>query len=335
MPSDGRVESAVQALAPAIERYRSTVSATLEEIRRFLTRSTAVGDDRERAIGAELGPFAAGRIDVESFSRLLAASDKIDPATVDTVRDACQLVERTMGDDRMFLVTVDPGEGLGAALARAFERAGRLLAAARVVTYVKRAGRAPRGNGLLGPLSFGYWKAAERRLAPPLVVSVDGADLHAGELTRFLDDGVCIVLIVRGDCPPAPLARLITPGTLVLQTSDPEELARIGDAPGPAVGALVPETAARFVHDPEVGPNPWDRITLTAVPEDESTLRTIGGVSVRQQREDLRHLIDLARTPSTSGEPSAAAEAAGPAASDPADRLAAWLLSQVDLDDPG
>jgi hypothetical protein len=102
-------------------------------------------------------------------------------------------------------------------------------------------------------LPFEEWTKAERQARPPIVLRVQGTDLHAGGLERFLDGGQHIVLIVEGPSSPAPLARLVTPGTLVLQTNDEFGLEEFANATGPAIAAIVPDTAARFLHDPGAG----------------------------------------------------------------------------------
>jgi hypothetical protein len=166
------------------------------------------------------------------------------------------------------------------------------------------------------------------------VVEIDGADLRAGELAEFLDGNMKIVLVVRGESSPAPLARLVTPSTFVLQTSDETGFERFAAFEGPAVAALVPESAARFMHDPAAGQGAGDRLDVIHLPE-EMPKKTLGGMSVRQQIDELEQLKVLA---SCSGEPVATTDGAEPVAermvSDhPVDQLAAWLLSQADLSD--
>ncbi len=108
-------------------------------------------------------------------------------------------------------------------------------------------------DSLLDAAEFRAWNKAERRFAPPLVVEVDGADLHAGALLDFADGREKIVLVVRGAMPPAPLVRCITPGTFVLQTVDGTRPRPLAAFDGPAIAALVPEGAAVFLHDPGAG----------------------------------------------------------------------------------
>ena len=154
---------------------------------------------------------------------------------------------------------------------------------------------------------------------------LDGADLHVGALSDYADGREKIVLVVRGPAPPAPLARCVTPGTLVLQTTDGTGLDRVAAFEGPAVAAVMPEGAAVFLHDPAAGREPWQRLTVPTL--GEVPRHRISGISPWQMAEDRTLLSDLARTPfaiPASGGP--ATHAVG--ADDAVDRVAAWLLDQ-------
>jgi hypothetical protein len=179
----------------------------------------------------------------------------------------------------------------------------------------------------LSGLPFRLWTRAERRSAPPLVVTVAGPDLHAAALADYADGRQKIVLVVDGACAPAALVRLVTPGTLVMQSTDPEALESVARFEGPAVAAVVPETAAAFTHDPTAGDEPWQRMTIQRLPS--PPFAPVPGMSAWQLREDVAQLAALAAAPAARPMPTAAALAAeGP---DAVDRLAAWLLGQADL----
>jgi hypothetical protein len=95
----------------------------------------------------------------------------------------------------------------------------------------------------------------------------------------------------------------------------------------------VPESAARFVHDPATGPDARARLKITSLPEDRRR-KPVGGVSVAQQSEELLHLKSLGGQVGVAV-PAEAAAVAVPVSSDPVDKLAAWLLNQADLKDLG
>jgi hypothetical protein len=154
--------------------------------------------------------------------------------------------------------------------------------------------------------------------------------MRPATLAHLMDGSMHVVFVVRGACAPAPLVRLITPGTLVLQTRDATGLNRFGAYDGPAIAALVAENAATFIHDPERGAELWQRIKVWNRPTVESR-RSIGGISPRQQRDELAQLNAMSEQPAFSTIPIDALAPAG--AGDPSDRLASWLLAQSGLED--
>lgn len=334
MPSDPRMEMAMVALADPIARYRSAVAATVEELRGYLSNLRAADEGVSERPGAELGHFAEGRIDLERFADLLTNKPVVDPATMEGLSAAFETLSDVAAEaDDLFRIDVKSGGRLRDAVVTALENAGRAFGAARVARRATLGSlRSGVDDHLLGPMGFERWSEAERQLAPPLAIEIDGADLHAAGLAEFLDKGVKIVLVVRGPAPPAPLVRLITPGTFVLQTADEAGLERFGDVEGGAIAAIVPEGCALFIHDPAGGDEPWERIEIIRLPEAEPS-RPIGGMSRWQLTEELRQLASLDRTRARA----VAATEAGPAAAaarvqyDPAEKLAAWLLSQADL----
>jgi hypothetical protein len=180
---------------------------------------------------------------------------------------------------------------------------------------------------------FAEWNATERRIAPPLVVMVDGKDLNVAGLAEFLDGALKIVLIVRGSSSPAPLVRLITPNTFVVQAVDHSALERLARWEGPGIAALMSETAARFEHDP--GAAASELFTVGFLPEPK-VLKPMGGISASQQTEELEQLKTLCESArvAMAGAGTTAKESASGTA-DPADKLAAWLLQRADLADVG
>ena len=89
----------------------------------------------------------------------------------------------------------------------------------------------------------------------------------------------------------------------------------------------MPDSTAQFVHDPNGGDTPAQRLTLISMPEKPPRM-SVGGLSGKQQAEELAQLQALAGAGGAAA-PSATAAPAAPA--DPVDKLAAWLLSQADL----
>ncbi len=334
MPSDDRLSGALRALAAPVQAFRSTLAQTADEMAQWL-RDLAAGREALHARWAEeLGPFAEGRIAVERLAQVLAAAPSLNGAGADVVRRAHRtLAELLARGDAGFTVHVSRGESLYDAVAQRLADLGRAFGAARVAREV-REGRLPQDRYLavLERFPFTRWNRAERRLAPPLVVEASGGDLRAAGLADLLDGRLKLVLVVSGECAPAPLARLIAPGTFVQQALTPDELGDLVTWEGPGVAALVHPAAARFVHDPRAGRTPAERLRVAYLPA-EPPRRAIDGISAAQQAEELALLQALAQpappAPSVAAPAPSAAAQAEPA--DPAAQLAAWLLAQAEL----
>jgi len=338
MPSDERVDLVFQALAGQRDAFLAALGTTADQVDHYIAAHGNSNGTRER-VTVELGPFAGSRIDAERFSSLFATAS-LDGRLLKTIQKARDTIRGLAALDRdLFLADVPSGGSLTTTVARALERIGLAFGAARVFDQA-RSGAAARNKGApdLDGFAFPEWSRRERALAPPLVVTVDGADLRTGGLAEFLDGAQKIVLVVRGEAPPAPLVRLITPGTFVVQTYEVNGLDRFAAWDGPGVAALMPESAAVFTHDPAAGPAAWQRLSIGSVPAQEPT-RPTGGLSVRQQAEELRQLTAMAEAARPSGlvrgDAGASAIPAGAVetTTDPVDKLAAWLLQQADLTD--
>jgi len=334
MPSEPKVAMALAALARPAAEFRALLQGAVglgDEFRNSLSESEG---DRARRSALGLGEFAVGRIDAARFAQLFCRAPGAEPASLAALEQALKTLRAFLAHpDHLFVAEVVAGARVGGTVNAALARAGRALNAVMLVEAV-RSGRYDKVQHarLLESAEFLDWNRAERRVAPPLVITVDGAALHAGALADFADGQVKIVLVVRGACPPAPLARCVTPGMFVLQTVDGTGLDRLAHFDGPAVAAIVPETAAQFVHDPALGREPWQRITIRAAGEPPK--KAIGGMSVYQMAEDLRVLHDLARTPFAVPTPGGAATPAL-GAPDAVDKIASWLLGQSGLPGTG
>jgi hypothetical protein len=337
MPSDtpDQLRTALDAVARQRATFRSAVIAAHERARAVL----AEGGGAERAT-LELGLFGGGRIDAARFAALAAPASTLDYASRTRIETAANLLRAfAAADDSSFVVDVPRGGRLRFAVASALAELGGAFGAAATVELA-RSSRfdAVMHTDLVDALGFELWGKAERSAAPPLVVRVHGSDLRAGVLADFLDGNLHIVLVVDGPCAPAPLVRLITPGTFVLQIAavdcHPErsEGSALFDLfskfDGPAVMAMMPSSAACFLHDPTGGRSVWQRLRVWNRPA-RFPRRALGGASGRQQAEELLQLDALSERPSLESAPVASLVPAG--AGDPTDRLATWLLDAAGL----
>lgn len=331
MPSDPRVAVALAALKQPTAEFRAAVQGALVQAESLLAAQSSSVEARAERAGRELGRFAAGRVSPERFAALFSGAPHLDAASRDALERAVSILRAVAQQgDSLFVAEVTPGRRLGATIDQALAVAGRAFGSIVISELVRGECYVPAEHDrLLDAAEFRAWNKAERRFAPPLVIEVDGADLHAGALLDFADGREKLVLVVRGDAPPAALARCITPGTFVLQTVDGTGLDLLAGFEGPAIAAFVSEDAAVFLHDPTRGTEPWQRLTVMRLPE--APKKAIGGASAWQMGEDLKMLADLARTPFAV--PGASGAKAMPAlgAGDAVDRLASWLIDSSGL----
>ena len=329
MPSEAAATHVREALARAHDAFRSALSITVEQVRGTLATQRA--DDRLEA--AELGDFAVNRIDSVRFTSLFADRRDLDVSSVERMEEAFAALSDIAGRAAdLFEVNVEPGASLRASICVALADVGRAFGAARVFELARTGRfREEEHASWLRAFPFSRWNRSERAVAPPLLVAVNGRDLHAEALGVLMDGSLKLLLVARGETPLAPLVRLITPGTFVMQTDDSGALARFGEHEGPGVAALVAKPAACFVHDPGGGAELWERVVVDHMPE-SAPPPFLGGRSAAQQRDELAQLEAFARRPapavSTEAEEPAAAPAEA-AADDPVDKLAAWLLTQA------
>jgi hypothetical protein len=332
MPSDPRVARALDTVAPSVERYREAVASTLEDVRGHLARGRSDTDERARRLGEQLGPFAGGRIDAGRLAAMLTDPHALDASALERLeRVSTVLAELVTHGSSLFTLTVPLGEDLAACVSARLAGIGRAFAAARIAAAACRGGQS---SGLdeartLAAFPFGAWTAAERRLAPPLVIGVQGADFTPAGLAPFLDGEQKLVLIVEGASAPAGLVRLITPGVLVLQAHDPADLELVARWAGTGIAALVEPPAPRFVHDPAGGADPWQRLLLQELPD--APAAPVGPFTIAQQAEELRQLQALAtRPPLPADTPAVERAPVAPVdGGDAAERLAAWLVQHA------
>ena len=330
MPSDERITQALQALASAREGYASSVAMSAEEVRGILEREKGVDENPQLKLAHELGPFAAGRIDLDRLAPMVSANSKLDPEKRAQIQDAFETLTalHKAGED-LFTTKVALDGYLRGGIIKALGRAGTAFGAARSVEWALHDLAHPEGvDDVKEGFPPNFWNRAEKEYAPPVVVEVEGHDLKVASLGELLEGAQRIILVVNGPAAPAPLVRLITPGLTVIQTDDPQELAALSASPGPGIAAVMPEGCAKFVHAPG-GSTLHERLTVTFLPEKEPR-KAIGGISAFQQAEELRQLAALATSVQA---PAAAAEkpaAVGPEM-DEAGQLAAWLIHQAKI----
>ncbi|MDJ0976428.1 MAG: hypothetical protein QNJ98_18355 [Planctomycetota bacterium] len=351
MQSDGETTEILRVFERQATAFRSALSLAVEDVRATIRDQEVAASHMPDARAAELGSFAAGRMQAERFLELTSPAITIDSDAEAHMQAAFDTLSKLSArGETLFRVRVPTGGDLRDAVATAYKEIGRAFGAARVVAAAKQHAFDESEHGtLLDGLPYRRWNDAERSIAPPLVVGVDGGDLFVSALAEFLDGNTKIILHVRGDCPPAPLVRLVNSSTYVVQRRRIKRLGGLARFDGPGIGALVPQYAAHFVHDPAAGPTLAERLQIAQFPVDEPRMR-IGGYSSRQQVQDVEQLMALAtraRPPETpppapveepppveTSTPAAAVPQATPAATAPAadaDQLAAWLIAQTGL----
>ncbi len=329
------IQSILDQLSSSRDAYHAALRLAAEQVRGYLSACREGSDGLAGRAATELGEFGRGRVDPEKFATFFLARTTPPARSVRAVERALQVLEEldSCGDD-LFVHAVEPGGDLRAIVEDAFASAGRAFGAARIVDLVRTGRYEPRDHDrLLDRLPFRTWNRAERRLAPPLVIEVDGSDLFASSLGEYLDGTAKMFLLVREPSAPAPLARLITPGTFVMQTTAVADLSPAVETIRPAIAAVMPEGSATFIHDPAAGKQVWERLEVTHRPDREPK-RALGGLSASQQAEDLK-LLDVLSEKATApvtigaamGEETQKTESE--AAPDPVDRLASWLLQQA------
>ena len=325
MRSDDRLPNVLDALRGSVDVYQAALRAAGDRMDAMLATSVASGGERLDAL--ELGEFATSRIDVERFAALNAARWALDDHDRALLAEARRLLQSFVTLDPLRLVVDVPSGGrMSNAVAHTLADLGRPFGAALIAEMLRRGRYEEEHRPMLQGLPRHQWSRAERDASPPLVILVDGADLWAGELASFLDGDQRFALVVRGPAPPAALVRLITPGTLVLQTTSDATLRELfAKYQGmPAIGAIVPEGCAEFVHVPETGRATHERLRISAKPA--GPRKSLPGWTMWQQEQELHQLMALATLPAP-GVAGAAGNGAAPVA-EPVDRLAAWLLSQ-------
>ena len=320
MQFEERKACALDAVRPRIDQFHAALTLTAEQVRGMLSASNNTEADRSEA----LGYFAKGKVNMERFNSFAPKTPRVEATAEAPVRAAQEVLRSLLAEgDSLFVIDMTEGKGLGHSLSVRLAHIGRAFAAARVVDLAKNgAYKEDKHAATLERFPYAMWNSSERALAPALVVNVSGEDFKPSSMVPLLDTNMKIIFNVSGDAPAAALARVISPGVFVQQITAEPDLKAFKAYQGIAVAAFLPETAVSFIHDPSAGSTTYERFVSITFPN-EVRKRQIGGISPAQQAEDYTLLESLSVPP----------EIAGEAATDPAGKLSAWLLSQTNLAD--
>lgn len=315
MLSDERFKVAQQALRTQSASFSAAVEAAYAEVHAYLATHAVRSDERAREAGLELGGFAHGRIDIGRLAAAVGPARVLTPQEETVVRRCAEVMDEVIAQrEGIFTCIVERGGDLRSAVENALGEVGRAFGAALVFQAVKvGVYHAEQHDPALRAFPFRRWNRNERMIAPPLIVSVDGADLQPGVLGEYLDGRQKIALVVSGKSTPVPIARLITPGVFVLQTDAPDDLARLSAADAPGIAALLPAPAAWLLHDPTTG-----ALEVARLP-DGAPRAAVGGWSTWQQEDEIALVRRL-----LAGDTVAAHGAE-------VDAIANWLVAQAGL----
>jgi hypothetical protein len=318
MPSEKRNEIALQAIRAQIDRFRSALSVTSNQVKALLSGPKCTEDDQTVALGL----FAKDKVNSEKFASFTAKNHPLDVAAEVPISAAQEvLISLLSQGDKLFIIDAEKGSELGHQLSVRLASIGRAFAAARIIDLAKNgAYKEDKHAVTLKKFPYALWNSSERALAPGLLVKVSGFDFKPSSIVPLLDTNMKIVFCVSGDAPAAALSRVISPGVFVQQETGETNLDGFAAFKGIAIAALLPPTAVSFVHDPSAGTTTYQRFTSITFPN-EVKKRVVGGISSAQQSEDYGLLECLSVPPDIAGE----------ATADPAGKLSAWLLHKTDL----
>jgi hypothetical protein len=328
MPSEDRTTRVLDALSAPRQAFRAALVSAIDELNGVIAEQRAPVAARAGQEAVRLGAFAAGHIDADRFSSIVAAADLLEPAQLDQLAHALRILRSFAAQgDELFHMRVMRNADLRDAVRDALAARGRAFNTAHQVEIL-RAGRGVEVELEYGTLDFRHWTRRERLIAPPLVVEINAADVQPAGLAEYLDGNVKVVLVIDGRPAPAPLARLIAPNTFVAQTPRIEDVARLAAYDGPGIVALVDEDAdvAHFIHDPARGSRLDERLEVQRLPT--RPRGRVAGISVYRQAEELRWLEELKRCAELEAANRSERDEAQQVQVTPADQLAAWLLRQ-------
>ena len=199
MRSDPRLTQALAALAQPIAEFRASVEGALAQADAYLDAHSATAAVRADRAGLELGAFAKGRMASDRFAALFPPPGRADPVSLAALGRVVEVLRGMAArGDELFVAEVTAGRELGATVDEALAVAGRAFGAIVIAELVRGGRYRPEEHDrLLDAFEFRAWNRAERRFAPPLIVFLEGADLHAGALADFADGREKLLLTSR------------------------------------------------------------------------------------------------------------------------------------------
>lgn len=332
MPSDliqSAASDSLKAAADAsLERFRSSLATTLSQLRGLLADHSGDAAVKEERTATSLGSFAGGRVDAAKFAAFMQAEDRLHADATPVLEAAVKALEALHAEGAALNQwQLEPGNNLRCLLGRSLRHLGTAFGVAKAVQLARAGAYVESEHAkLLKGFPFRDWSPEQRALAPLVLVRVVDGDAQATNLAEYLDAGIKVMVDYGDRSTAAPFARLITPGTFVVQETDGTTLESFLSWSGAGAYALVSAKAARFRHDPRAGMHLAERLRVDFLPDDRPA-RHVGSMSVSQQDQDLDQLRALAQaaTPLPVEE-----EAPEPA---PADKLAALLLNKAHLEE--
>lgn len=320
MPFDQRFTTALAAVAAERATFRSALAATLEQVRGMIAAGNHTDAAHER-LAAELGSFAVGRIQPDRFIDIARAETRYQKSMLKSMRHAQQMLTATLAlGDQLHFVDVETNADCYQTIEDALADAGRAFAAAYTIEVIRARDDHPDDEAMLAPLAPARWTRTERLVAPPIVARVNGGDLSVGGMEDLLQGNQKIVLLVDAVAPPAALVRLISPNVFVAQCRTVDDLARFTAAQAPAIAAVMNEPAALFTYE-------RGKLDVSYLPA-EPPRRPLRCSTVFKQREDLAWLQQLQALHGAVSQP---ANEEPVETVEPGDKLAAWLLKQIEI----
>ena len=132
MPSDERIEQALEVLSGQTQAFRSALAVTIDQMSAFAHAQGAAKEQKAESVAMELGPFAANLVDSSEFSQYAGDTAESSAQGVKTVKQAQDTLGKLAAkDDELFVVDVESGGSLWHSVAQRLGELGCAFAAAR------------------------------------------------------------------------------------------------------------------------------------------------------------------------------------------------------------